>query len=193
MDSSLTRRGQICWYQKVEWARPRGRHSTRSCSAWPGAHGLFASVSPPAGHRFGRHQRRPAPGGVCLPPAQALLPAAALLPEPAGTFPPGAAQARALGQAVRSWHSLGGFGVGGVTGFAWKGTELGSAVSACGVGWGPCLSGFQRKPSSGAISLLLRVPIRLRSDRLWTSSQPPRATWIFADSLRRGEGRGTGR
>uniref|UniRef100_A0A5F8AT43 (2E,6E)-farnesyl diphosphate synthase n=1 Tax=Macaca mulatta TaxID=9544 RepID=A0A5F8AT43_MACMU len=30
-----------------------------------------------------------------------------------------------------------------------------------------------------------RVPIRLRLGRPWTSSQPPRAMWILADSLKR--------
>ena len=30
------------------------------------------------------------------------------------------------------------------------------------------------------------IEIKLRSDRPWTSSQPPRATWILADSQKRG-------
>ena len=33
-----------------------------------------------------------------------------------------------------------------------------------------------------------RLPTTLRSDRPWTSSPAPRATWILAGSLKRGEG-----
>lgn len=47
----------------------------------------------------------------------------------------------------------------------------------------------QRRPGSRAILVPHhRVPIRQRLGRLWTSSRRPRATWIWADTLKSGEG-----
>lgn len=121
MDSSLTRRGQVCWYQKVKWRgssnghgnKPQGGGSIwsigvfRVTSSWyesrPEIDYLFLSVSLTARHRFGCHQRCSASGSMYLPPAEILLPGAALLPQPDRALPAGVLQTRA--QCSEAAHS----------------------------------------------------------------------------------------
>lgn len=170
-------------------ARPRGRPSTGSCCARPGADGSFPAVSRQPGigldavndallleasvYRLLKRCCGREPYYLNL--LELFLqvrrgPGCARLARPPGFRGPG-------GRRVR----LDGSGAGQRRLGLW-----------CGLGALPFRVSRSGESPARALSVFLRVPIRRRSARAWTSSQPPRATWTWADSLRRGEGRGTG-